>query len=93
MHVQFQNPAMTRWVSRLARVPRWAWIAFFLGAIIPAVIVIGFLMLGAIGIGLVVMLAVLAVGTAIGLIRRAFRLRAYRKSNQIVVRSVRVIDP
>ena len=84
---------MARWVSRLARVPRWAWIAFFMGAIIPAVIVIGFLMLSFIGIGLVVMLAVLAVGTAIGLIRRAFRRRAYRNSNQIVVRSVRVIDP
>ena len=93
MHVQFQNPAMARWVSRLARVPRWAWIAFFLGAIIPAVIVIGFLMLSFIGIGLMVMLAVLVVGTAIGLVRRTFRLRGYQRSNQIIVRSVRVIDP
>ena len=87
------NPSLIRWQTRLARVPRWAWIAFFVGAVIPAVALMIFLLITFFAAGLIVMGAALLVGAVIGGIRRLIRPTRRLPSNQIVIRSVRVIDP
>ena len=92
--VQFNNLRMTRWQSRLARVPRWGWIAFFIGAVVPAAALAIFLIITFLFTGLVVMAAVLLLGAAIGMVRRLLHRRDDGRRNvQIVVRSVRVVDP
>ena len=93
--VQFNNPTMTRWQTRLARVPRWAWIAFFIGAIVPLVAFMIFIILTSLAVGAIVMGTTLLIAAAVGLVRRALNRTNNRRfhSNQIVIRSVRVIDP
>jgi hypothetical protein len=87
IHAQLNLPFLMKWHSRLARIPRWAWIAFFVGALLPILVVFAIAFIA----GLIALAAVLVVGTVIGLIVRLLRRRQYRRS-QIIVRSVR-IDP
>jgi hypothetical protein len=91
--VQFNNPQMTRWQTRLARIPRWGWVAFFIGAVVPAIILLIVLLITFFFTGLTVMGAALLVGWVISRVRRLGRRNTQLPSNQIVVRSVRVIDP
>ncbi len=97
IHVQFQNPRFTRWQARLARMPRWAWIAFILGAVVPLVAFFAFLFLTAILTGTLVLFAVFAVAGILGLISRLLHRRHSlddgRRNVKIVVHSARVIDP
>ncbi len=88
IYAQFQHPAFFRWQSRLARIPRWAWIAFFVGALLPIIVVFAIAFIA----GLIALAAVLVVGTVIGLIVRLLRHRQNRRG-QIIVRSVRIVDP
>lgn len=96
-HVQIQHPRFTKWQGRLARMPRWAWIAFVIGAVVPMIALIVFLFLTAIVTGTVVLLAVLAVGSVLGLAGRLLHRRHAiddgRRNVKIVVHSARVIDP
>ena len=85
---QFNLPLLMKWHSRLARIPRWAWIAFFIGALIPLAIILAIAFIA----GLVALAAVLAVGSGLGLFIRILRHRHQRRS-QIIVRSVRIVDP
>jgi hypothetical protein len=87
------NPRLARWQNRLARVPRWAWIAFFLGAVIPIAVVTIILFGVFVFSGLAVLIAALLVRRLISLFRRGPQRRAHLPQNQIVIRSVRVIDP
>ena len=91
--VQFNNQTLTRWQMRLARIPRWGWIAFFVGAVIPAVLLMSFLLITFFFAGLTVMTAALLVGALVSGIRRLGRPRERLPNNRIVIRSVRVIDP
>jgi VIT1/CCC1 family predicted Fe2+/Mn2+ transporter len=92
IYAQFQSPTLSRWQTRLARVPRWAWYAFFIGAVVPIVVLIVLALAAAIVTGLVVMAAVLIVGAGIGLVYRLLhRHQAHR--GEIVVRAVRIVDP
>ena len=91
--VQFNNPQLTRWQMRLARIPRWAWIAFFIGAVVPAIVPLIVLMITFFFTGLTVMMAALLVGWVISRIRRLGSRTRALAGNQIVIRSVRVIDP
>jgi hypothetical protein len=91
--VQFNNPNITRWQTRLARIPRWGWIAFFIGAVIPAIVLLIVLFITFFFTGLTVMAVALLVGWVISRVRRLGRQNTRLPSNQIVVRSVRVIDP
>ena len=84
---QFNLPLLMKWHSRLARIPRWAWIAFFLGALIPRVVIFA----AALVAGLLVLAAVLIVGAVLGLVHRLLRPRP-RSRGEIVVTGVRVID-
>ena len=88
--------SLMTWQTRLARVPRWAWIAFFVGAVVPIVAMILVALAAAILTGVIVMIAVLLVGTVLGLVWRLLNLRRPddgRRNVQIMVASHRVIDP
>jgi hypothetical protein len=85
---QFNLPSLMKWQSRLARIPRWAWIAFFIGALIPLVVIFAVALVA----GLLALAAVLVIGALVSLIHRFIRHRRDARG-QIVVRSVRVIDP
>ncbi len=90
IYAQFQHPAFYRWQSRLARIPRWAWIAFFIGALIPLVVIFAVALVA----GLIVLAAVLIVGAGLGLMFRLLHPQPRpRFRGEIVVRDVRVIDP
>jgi hypothetical protein len=93
-YTQFHDPRVTRWQGRLARVPRWGWIAFGIGVLVPIVLlIIGVIVVGVVT-GAIVMAAVLLVGSIMGLIYRLFHKRDDGRRNvQIVVHSARVIDP
>jgi len=97
IYAQFNDPRITRWQARLARVPRWAWIATAIGVLLP-VVVLGIAILAvALTTGAIVLIAaLLAAGVlsmAYRLMNRTRRLGDGRKNVQIVVRSARVIDP
>jgi hypothetical protein len=86
IYAQFQHPSAFRWQSRLARIPRWAWIAFFL----PLLLLIALVVIA----GLILMAVVLIVRTIFGLFSRLLLPRPRSHSHgEIVVHSVRVIDP
>jgi uncharacterized membrane protein len=85
---QFNLPFLMKWHSRLARIPRWAWIAFFIGALLPLVLILAIAFIA----GLLALAAVLAVGSGLGLFVRILRRRQNRR-HQIIVRSVRIVDP
>jgi hypothetical protein len=93
--VHSNNPSLLRWQARLARVPRWAWIAFFIGAVIPLVAFIIFVILTAFFFGAIVMGSALLIAAAVGFVRRTLTRNNNHRftSNQIVIRSVRVVDP
>ena len=93
-YTQSQDPRVIRWQARLARVPRWGWIAFGIGILVPLLaLAIGVIVVGVLT-GAIVMAAVLLVGSIMGLIYRLFHRRDDGRRNvQIVVHSARVIDP
>jgi len=96
IHMHLQHPRFTRWQARLARMPRWAWIAFIVGAVVPVVAFLIFLLLAAALTGTVVLLAVIVVGGVLGLVHRLFHRRSLddgRRNVKIVVHSARVVDP
>jgi len=80
--------------ARLSRIPRWAWIAFAIGVIVPLVILAVGIIFVAITTGLIVLAAVVVVGGILSLIWRLMhrKPRDGRKNVQIVVRSARIID-
>jgi hypothetical protein len=94
IHMQFQDPRLAQWQGWLARMPRWVWIALFIGVVIPLIVL---------GIGLlaVALVSAIVVVTLAGLIlfikNRIRRLRRPaddgRRNVRIVVHSARVIDP
>jgi len=96
MYAQFTDPRITRWQARLARVPRWAWIATGVGVLVPIVILGVAILAVALTTGAIVLVAaLLAAGVlslAYRLTRRRPRLTTGRKNVQIVVHSARVID-
>src|SRR4051812_14877297 len=97
MYTQLNDPRIARWQARLSRVPRWGWIAFMVGAVVPAVALVLFILFTALVTGAIVMAAVLLVGTILSvvwrLMHRRQRLDDGRRNVQIVVRSARAIDP
>ena len=87
---QFNLPSLMKWQSRLARIPRWAWIAFFIGALVP----LGVIFAVALVAGLIVLAAVLIVGAGLGLVFRLLHPQPRTHfRGEIVVHDVRVIDP
>ncbi len=91
---QLHDPRLAKWQARLARVPRWAWIAFFIGAVIPLVVTALVILVTAFVTGAIVMAAVLVAGTLLGVIWKLMHKRTdVRRNCRIVVRNVRVIDP
>jgi hypothetical protein len=91
IYTQFHLPGIARWQMRLARVPRWAWMAFFIGAVIPVIVLLVLTLAAAVITGLIVMGAVLIVGAGLSVLYRLLHRR--HRSQEIVVRSVRIIDP
>jgi hypothetical protein len=93
----FQDSRIIHWQARLARVPRWAWVAFGIGVIIPIVVLGVAIVAVALTTGLIVLAAVLLVGGILSLVWRLMHRHKRpvidRRNNQIVVHSVRVIDP
>ena len=95
IHVHLQNPRFLRWQSR-SRMPRWAWIAFIVGAVVPVAAFVVFLVIAAALTGTVVLVSVLAVGSVLGLVHRIFHRRSLddgRRNVKIMVHSARVVDP
>jgi hypothetical protein len=88
LHAQLNLPFLLKWHGRLARIPRWAWIAFAIGALVPIVAILAAAFIA----GLMALAAVLVVGAVVSLFFRFLRRRQYRRG-QIVVRSVRIVDP
>jgi hypothetical protein len=95
-YTQFQHPRLTQWQSRLARVPRWAWVAFFLGVILPLMVLGVTLLLVSVITGVIVMAAVLLIGSLVGSVFRMLHRRPNlddgRRNVKIVVHSARIID-
>jgi hypothetical protein len=95
-HARLHLPQLAPWQGRLGLAPRWAWIAFLVGAAIP-VAVLAILTLAAAALtGVIVLLAVLPVWAVLGLVSRLLHLFQPddgRRNVSIVVRSARVIDP
>jgi hypothetical protein len=73
----------------LARVPKWVWVAFFVGALIPILVILGM----AIFAGLLAVLAVLIVSMVVRFIYRLLHRRPRPRAGEIVVSAVRVVDP
>lgn len=95
MNFSIHSPQIQTWQARLARMPRWGWIAFFIGVVLPVVVIgVALLVIGVLS-GLVVMMAVAAVGLLTAGVRRLLHRPKDdgRRNVQIVVRSARVIDP
>jgi hypothetical protein len=97
-NVMFQtniySPQFRQWQSRLARVPRWGWIAIFIGIVLPLVVLGLGLVAVAVISGLIVFAAVAVIATLVAVVRKLMhRPVDDGRRNVIVVRSVRVIDP
>ena len=89
-------PQLVRWHARLARVPKWGWIAFIAGAVIPIFVLVVLALAAAVLTGAIVMIAVLLVGAVLTVVWRLLHLRRHddgRRNVQIVVHSARIIDP
>ena len=98
IYTQFQDPRIAKWQGRLARVPRWGWIAFFVGIMVPVIVLAAGIIAVSLVTGALVMAAVLLVSTALALVQRLLhrrrpRLDDGRRNVKIVVHSARVIDP
>jgi hypothetical protein len=89
------NPRLQLWINRLARLPRWVWIAFAIGVILPIIV------LGASLLAVALVFGTLAALLITTIIRAARRLRQPRQTSldvgrrnaHVVVSSVRIIDP
>jgi hypothetical protein len=104
-HAQFHDPRVSRWQARLSRVPRWGWIAFFIGIMLPILVLAVSIIVVALTTGALVMAAVLVVSAILGLVYRLMHRNTrtlnrtqngepLRSDNvRIVVHSARVIDP
>ncbi|HVT81918.1 MAG TPA: hypothetical protein VHM90_14825 [Phycisphaerae bacterium] len=95
IHMHLPSPRLMKLQSRLARVPRWVWISFFIGAVIPLVVTALLILITAFVTGAIVVAAVLVASTLLGLAWKLThrRMNDGRRNCQIVVRNVRVIDP
>lgn len=87
-------PQLQLWHTRLARVPRWAWIAIFVGIILPLVV----LGLGLLAVALASALLLLATIALVVFVRNKIRSLLPprddgRRNVRIVVHSARIIDP
>jgi len=85
------HPQLNRWQARLARMPRWGWIAVIIGIAVP---ILGLLMVAFVS-GIIVLAAVMVIAFVLNFIRRLFQRPADdgRRNVKIVVHSARVIDP
>lgn len=85
------HPQISRWQARLARMPRWGWMALAIGVAIPVVALLMVVFVW----GLVVFAAVALFVFVLNFVRRLFhRQRSDGRDNvRIVVHSARVIDP
>ncbi len=97
MYARFNDPRIIRWQARLARVPKWAWIAAAIGVLVP-IVVLGIAILAvAVTTGAIVLVAAIVAAGVLSvvyrLMNRTRRLGDGRKNAQIVVHSARVIDP
>jgi uncharacterized membrane protein YhaH (DUF805 family) len=96
-HLQSHDARIIKWQGRLARVPKWAWIAFFVGVMIPIIALAVVVLMTAVVTGAIVVAAVLVVGGVLSLmwklLHRRPGSRGGRKNVQIVVRRSQVIDP
>jgi len=89
-------PSILKWQTRLARVPRWMWIAVFVAAVVPIVVFVIVALAAAVLTAVIVMIAVLLVGSILAAVWRLLNLRRHddgRRNVQIVVASHQVIDP
>lgn len=94
IHMHLPSPRLMKLQQQLARIPRWAWIAFFIGAVIPVVVTVLLILITAFVTGAIVMAGVLVAGSLLGLAWKFLHGRDDGRRNcQIVVRNVRVIDP
>jgi hypothetical protein len=92
------NPRLQMILTRLARLPRWVWVAFFIGVVVPIVVLGASLLLIALLCGMAVAAAGFVVATIVRGLRRLGRPRtvaldAGRRNVRVVVTSARVIDP
>jgi hypothetical protein len=92
------NPRLQLWINRLARLPRWVWIAFAVGVVLPIIVLGASLLAVALVFGVTAAFAAFLVLTIIRAARRLRRPRstaldAGRRNVHVVVSSVRVIDP
>jgi len=86
-------PQLARWQARLSRVPKWGWIAFFVGAVIPIFVLVMLALAAAVLTGVI---AVLLVGAVLGVVSQLRHLGRHddgRRNVRIVVAGSRVIDP
>jgi hypothetical protein len=85
------HPQINRWQARLARMPRWGWVALIVGIAIPVVALLMVMFVWA----LVVFAAVALIVFVLNFIRRLFARPRHdgRENVRIVVHSARVIDP
>jgi uncharacterized membrane protein YdcZ (DUF606 family) len=94
-YTPFHSPTVSRWQARLARVPRWAWIAFAIGVIVPVIVLAVAILAIALTTGTIVLLAALLIGAMAAGVSRLLKRPANdgRRNVRIVVSSARVIDP
>jgi len=85
------HPQFNRWQARLARMPRWGWIAVMIGIALPilALLMVAFFS------GIIVFAIVAVIAFVLSFFRRLFtgRRNDGRENVRIVVHSARVIDP
>jgi membrane protein YdbS with pleckstrin-like domain len=85
------HPQLNRWQARLARMPRWGWIAVAIGVALPIIA----LLMVAFFSGAIVLAIVALIVFVLNFFRRLFTKprNAGRENVRIVVHSARVIDP
>lgn len=85
------HPQLNRCQARLARMPRWGWIALSVGIAIPVVAVLAAMFVW----GVVVFAAVALIAFVLNFFRRLFTKPRNdgRENVRIIVHSARVIDP
>ena len=97
MQARLNDPRMQQAILRLARMPRWFWVAFVLGVGVPVVVLGAGLLVMALLVGGVlagVAVVVALVGRTVRRLRSPRTEALGRRENvTISVSSVRVIDP
>lgn len=93
-HVMGHYPAVAKWQTRLAKVPRWGWWAIGIGIVLPIVVILASVFLLAVLSGIAVFVLVMLVVLVRNMLRRAFGRKPAHEidGNRIVVRSVRVVE-